>query len=148
MHNFRWSNIPIPEGHVFTLAVGTALHFCRPLKLFESRRLKRVIGWPIFLSGILLTGWSVATIQNMDISRPTRIIVSGPYAFSRNPMYIAWTMIYIGIAILVNTKRPFLFLPALMVFTHYFVVRREEQQLEQQFGEAYWQYCQHVRRYL
>jgi protein-S-isoprenylcysteine O-methyltransferase Ste14 len=148
MRNFRWGNVPIPQGHVFILAAGLVLHVCLPLMLFESAWLKQVVGWPIFLLGILLTIWAVTTIQNMDISRPTKIIISGPYAFSRNPMYVAWTAIYVGIAILVNTGWPILFLPALLAFTHYFVVRRVEQALEQQFGEAYRQYCEQVRRYL
>lgn len=39
-------------------------------------------------------------------------------------------------------------LPAVIAFTHYFVIRREEQQLEKQFGEQYRQYCAQVRRYL
>jgi protein-S-isoprenylcysteine O-methyltransferase Ste14 len=148
MHNFRWGNIPIPQGHVFILVAGIVLHIWLPLMLFESSWLKHVVGWPVFLLGILLTGWAVTTIQNMDISRPTKIIVSGPYAFGRNPMYVAWTAIYIGIAILFNIGWPILLLPVLIAFTHYFVVRCEEQQLEQHFGETYRQYCRDVRRYL
>jgi protein-S-isoprenylcysteine O-methyltransferase Ste14 len=41
-----------------------------------------------------------------------------------------------------------MFLPMLLIFTHYFVVRQEECQLERQFGEQYRQYRNRVRRYL
>ena len=63
-------------------------------------------------------------------------------------MYVAWSVIYIGIAMLVNTGWLIILLPAVIAFTHYFVIRREEQQLEKQFGEQYRQYRAQVRRYL
>ena len=130
------------------LIVGVALHLWLPLELFEIAGMKHILGWPLLLLGGLLAAWAVATIKDMDISRPTRIIDSGPYRFSRNPMYVAWTVIYVGIAVLVNSWWLLIFLPVLLAFTHYFVVRREEQQLEQHFGKEYRQYYNHVRRYL
>jgi protein-S-isoprenylcysteine O-methyltransferase Ste14 len=84
----------------------------------------------------------------MDINKPSRIIVSGPYRFSRNPMYVAWTLIYIGIGLLVNTWWLLIFLPIMLIYMHYFVVRREKRQLEKIFGDEYRQYCDRVRRYL
>jgi protein-S-isoprenylcysteine O-methyltransferase Ste14 len=148
MSSFRWSNIPIPEGHVIFLVAGVALHVWLPLKLFEVPWLKHVVGWPLVLLGSHLAAWAVATIKAMDISKPTNIIESGPYKFSRNPMYVAWTMIYVGTAMLVNTWWLLILLPGVIAFTHYFVVRREEQKLEQKFGEHYRHYCNRVRRYL
>lgn len=148
MSSLRWGNIPIPEGHIIPLLVGVALHVIYPRSLFKPTWLKHYLGWPPLLLGILLAAWAVAAIEDIDINRPTRIIVSGPYRFSRNPMYVAWTLIYTGIAVLVNTWWPFIFLSMIWVFTHYFVVRREEQRLEQDFGDEYRQYRDSVRRYL
>jgi protein-S-isoprenylcysteine O-methyltransferase Ste14 len=147
MRDFNWSNIPIPESHVVPLVVGVVLHVWLPLKLFEITWLKYVLGWPLLLLGGLYATWATVTISSIDISRPTRIIDTGPYKFSRNPIYVAWTLIYIGITILVNTWWLVVFLPAVIVITHY-VVRREERQLEQRFNEEYRQYCDRVRRYL
>lgn len=148
MSNFRWSNIPIPQGHVIVLVVGVALHVWLPLDLFEIRWPKHVLGWPLLFMGSLLAAWAVLTIQAMDFRQPTRLIDSGPYQFSRNPMYVAWTVLYVAAAIVVNTWWLLMLLPAVIAFTHYFVIRREEKQLEQQFGEDYRQYCNRVRRYL
>ena len=148
MSSFRWSNIPIPQGHVIFLVAGVALHVWLPLKLFEMPWLKHVVGWPLLLLGSLLAAWAVVTIKAMDISKPTSIIDSGPYKFSRNPMYVAWTVLYVGTALLVNTWWLLILLPGVTAFTHYFVVGREEQKLEQKFGEEYSQYCNRVRRYL
>jgi protein-S-isoprenylcysteine O-methyltransferase Ste14 len=130
------------------LVVGVAFHIWLPLELFEIAGMKAVLGWPLLLLGGLLIAWTVVTIKNMDIGRPTRVIDTGPYRFSRNPMYVAWTVIYVGMVVLVNTWWLLIFLPVLLGFTHYFVIHREEQQLEQHFGKEYRQYCDHVRRYL
>ena len=148
MCNFRWSNIPIPEGHVALLVVGVSLHLWRPLRFVQAAWLKHVLGWPLLLIGILLATWAVAAVKDRDIQKPTEIISAGPYAFSQNPMYLAWTIIYVATAVLVNTWWLIMFLPVLLSFTHYFVVRREERQLERQFGEPYRQYRDQVRRYL
>src|SRR5215207_5083265 len=148
MSSFRWSNIPIPEGHVIPLVVGVALDVWLPLKIVDLLWLKHVLGWPFLLCGSLLAVWAVLAFKAMDFSQPTGIIVSGPYQFSRNPMYVAWTMLYVGIAMLMNTWWLLILLPAVMAFTHYIVVRQEEQKLEQKFGEEYREYMGRVRRYL
>lgn len=148
MSSLRWRNIPIPEGHLIPLLAGLALHVFYPRPLFKPPWLKHVLGWPLVLLGALLAAWAVLAVRDMDVNKPSRIIVSGPYRFSRNPMYVAWTLIYSGIGALVNSWWPFIFLPVTLIFTHYFVVRREEQQLEQAFGDEYRQYCDRVRRYL
>jgi protein-S-isoprenylcysteine O-methyltransferase Ste14 len=147
MSKFRWSNIPIPEGHVALLVVGVGLHLWRPLRPFRAAWPKHVLGWPLLLMGIFLAAWAVAAVKDREIEKPTEIISAGPYAFSRNPMYVAWSIIYVAAAVLVNTWWLILFLPLLLIFTHYFVVRQEELQLEQQFGEPYRQYRDQVRRY-
>jgi protein-S-isoprenylcysteine O-methyltransferase Ste14 len=148
MRNIRWSNVPIPQSHVIFLLLGMALHLWFPLKAFEFSLLQQVLGWLLLVLGGLVAAWAVLAIKDMDISNSTRIIDTGPYGYSRNPMYVAWTAMFLGTALLLNTWWLLIFLPALMAVTHYFVVRREERQLEQRFGEEYQQYCDRVRRYL
>ena len=130
------------------LIVGVALDVWRPLKIIEHLWLKHILGWPLLLSGSLLAAWAVLTFKAMDFSQPTGIIDSGPYQFSRNPMYVAWTMLYLGTAMLVNTWWLLILLPAVIAFTHYVVVRQEEPILEQKFGDDYRAYKCRVRRYL
>ena len=148
MSRFRWSNIPIPEGHVIPLVLGVVLDIWLPLKLFDLPWLKHILGWSLLLAGSLLAAWAAMAFKVMDFSKPTSIIDSGPYHFSRNPMYIAWTMLYLGTAMVVNTWWLLIFLPALVAFTHYRVVRQEERALEQKFGNEYREYTGRVRRYL
>lgn len=148
MSSFRWSNIPIPEGHVIPLVMGVALDIWFPLKIVELLWLKYVLGWLLLFLGTALAAWAVITFKAMDFSQPTGIIDSGPYQFSRNPMYVAWTMLYLGLAMLVNTWWLLMLLPAVIAFTHYIVVYQEEPKLEQKFGEEYREYRGRVRRYL
>jgi len=148
MDKFKWSNIPIPEGHVITLVVGIALHVWRPLEFWQAVLQRQVIGWTLLMMGILLALWGTVTFKEMDFAKPTAIISIGLYAFSRNPMYVAWTLIYLAIALLVNTWWLIMLLPVVLLFTHFFVIHKEERQLEEKFGEEYRHYRARVRRYL
>lgn len=145
---FKWSNIPIPEGHVITLIVGVALHVWEPLFIAQTISLIYLFGGALFLAGIMLAGWAVVTVKAIDAAKPTMIIFTGPYAFSRNPMYVAWTLIYLAISLLVNTLWLIMLLPGPVLVTHFYDIQREERQLEQTFGEVYRQYRARVRRYL
>jgi protein-S-isoprenylcysteine O-methyltransferase Ste14 len=75
----------------------------------------------------------------VDLERPDQLVDSGPYAFSRNPMYLAWTLGYVGVALVAGTAWPLLLLPAVLGVTHV-VVKSEERSLERQFGAAYQSY--------
>ena len=106
------------------------------------------VGWPMAVTGLLVVIWAMRTIEAMDISKPTAIVTTGPYALSRNPMYVAWTFIYAGIGVIVNSVWPLIFLPVAIIFTHYMSVIHEEHRLEEEFGDEYRRYRNKVRRYL
>ena len=81
--------------------------------------------------------------------RPTTAIVdSWPYSFTRNPIYLALAVIYIGIALFFNSFWPFLLLPLVMLVMQRGVIEREERYLEGKFGSDYVDYKWRVRRWL
>jgi len=145
---WRWRNIPVPEPHVIVLVLAITLHLLVPLRLFPSQWFGHVSGWPIVIVGVALVIWAVRTISDMDISKPTRIVSSGPYAFSRNPMYLAWTLINFGIVLILNTVWLVILLPAALLFTHFLTIPREERHLEEHFGEDYSGYKARTHRWL
>jgi protein-S-isoprenylcysteine O-methyltransferase Ste14 len=147
MGAFRWGNMPIPEGHVVLLVACITVNLWRPLYFFDSVFLRHLPGWPLLLAGILLAAWAIAAAGEVELESPHRLIDQGPYQYSRNPMYLAWTAIYLGAAFLFNNGWLLICLPALLVYTHSFVIRREERLLDQQFGEAYRRYRDRVPRY-
>ena len=76
------------------------------------------------------------------------LILTGPYRFTRNPMYVAMTLLQIGLGLAFdNLWIALLAAPALAVI-HLVAVRPEETYLAARFGQSYAEYCARVRRYL
>jgi protein-S-isoprenylcysteine O-methyltransferase Ste14 len=81
--------------------------------------------------------------------RPTTTIVTvGVYAYTRNPMYLAMTLAYIGIAIAADSVIALLLLVPLLIVLYYGVILREERYLEAKFGQDYRRYRHRVRRWI
>ena len=76
------------------------------------------------------------------------IVRTGPYRFSRNPIYLAFSLLQLGIAIWVNSLWLLATLVAAVALIHYVVVPKEEQYLERRFGTQYLEYKASVRRWL
>jgi protein-S-isoprenylcysteine O-methyltransferase Ste14 len=101
--------------------------------------------------GILIWGRGAlhAAATDLDPLLPTSAIVtSGPFRFSRNPLYLALTLLYFGLSVAVNTWWGIVVLVPLLIIMHRGVVLREERYLERKFGETYRRYRSKVRRYL
>lgn len=76
------------------------------------------------------------------------LVTEGPFRYSRNPLYLALTLIYLGIAAVLGTLWPLALLPAVLFIMHRGVIAREERYLESKFRESYLQYKARVRRWL
>lgn len=112
-----------------------------------------VLGAVLAAAGVALLAWCMRCFRRAGTNVPTplpttALVTEGPYARSRNPIYIALTLLYLGIASAVDLPWAALLLPVLLVVLHYGVVRREERYLAAKFGEAYAQYRARVRRWL
>jgi protein-S-isoprenylcysteine O-methyltransferase Ste14 len=144
---WRWRNIPIPQAHLAGLGTGTLLQVVTRWSLPWPAWISHGCGWLLILAGLWLGAWAVRAAASVDLERPNQLVQSGPYAFSRNPMYVAWTLGYVGAALVAGTAWPLLLLPVVLVVTHV-VVLREERSLERRLGAAYRTYKTSVRRYL
>ena len=91
-NNMRWSNIPIPEVHLIGLVIGTVIQFLFSNRLFQLPWIGFAIGLPLIIIGIGLCAWSVVEAKEMNIASPNMLLKTGPYALSRNPMYVGWTL--------------------------------------------------------
>jgi len=78
----------------------------------------------------------------------TAIVRSGPYRFSRNPIYLAFSLLHMGIAIWVNSLWLVATLVASVAVMAWVVIPREEQYLERRFGAEYVEYKKSVRRWV
>lgn len=84
--------------------------------------------------------------------RPTKpakqLVISGPFRFSRNPLYLGVTLLYAGLTLQLNAFWPWLTLLPALWFVHHRIILREEEYLENKFGEEYRAYKKRVRRWL
>lgn len=86
---------------------------------------------------------------NPEPWRPsTAVVTTGVYSLTRNPMYAAMTLIYLAIALAMDSVATFLLLVPLLLAVRYGVIAREERYLEAKFGDEYRRYKQSVRRWL
>ena len=145
--SWRWSNIPVPEPHTLGLLVSGVLHFARPWRLPGKKRLYSGAGWILVGAGIAISASAVRSASDVDLERPSTLISSGPYAMSRNPMYVGWTLLYIGGALISRNAWMIASLPAVADLIHRDVLR-EERTLERAFGTDYIRYRRLVRRYV
>jgi protein-S-isoprenylcysteine O-methyltransferase Ste14 len=122
------------------------------LLIFQNDRWKW-LGIAVAVIGIALVATGRKTMvnhgTNVNPTQPTTAIVeAGPFRFTRNPLYVGLTLIYVGFSFLLNTWWSLFFLVPVWIVMHNFVVRREEAYLERKFGETYLNYRRRVRRYL
>jgi len=143
---------PPPFIYAGTLAAG--LLASRLLRLpFLPRRLAPTLG-PLLIVGGFVIGLSGfrevrRAGSNVDPREPaTTVVTGGPYRFTRNPMYLGFTLMYVGISALANALLPILLLPAIQQLMRRGVIEREERYLESKFGEEYLRYKEGVRRWI
>jgi protein-S-isoprenylcysteine O-methyltransferase Ste14 len=141
-----------PLVYLTSLVSGAVIQLAMPLQ-FLPRTLAVPLGVPLVAVAIALFCYSVAKFRAagtpVPARKPTAVIVrTGPYRFSRNPIYLAFSAFQLGIAIWVNSVWLLVTLLGAVVLVHYIVIRREEQYLERKFGAQYLDYKASVRRWL
>lgn len=81
--------------------------------------------------------------------KPTKAIVdTGVYRVTRNPMYVAMTLLYLALALALDSGVALVLLPALVALVQWGVIVREERYLEAKFGDDFRAYRARVRRWL
>jgi protein-S-isoprenylcysteine O-methyltransferase Ste14 len=114
----------------------------------------QILAWAGVLScmtGLLLLLWSLISFRRsfrvgIDTVNPDRLIVDGIFAFSRNPIYVAFAIILIGQFLIFPNWITLIYLGAALWLFHRQVLR-EEDYLKRHYGQAYENYCNRVRRY-
>ena len=143
---------PPPLIYLGPLVLGLLLNRRFPVP-FLPRRMARTFGWPLLGGGVLLMGWFLLTMRRADTpvdprEPVSRLVTTGPFRYTRNPAYLAMTMIYTGLASLVNALSCMPLLPAVLLVIQRGVIEREECYLEDRFGEEYLRYKAQVRRWI
>ncbi len=134
------------------LGLGLLWHWAipvRPLPLEVSRWLGMV---PCCVSAVISFWAAIIMWRARTPLRPTlpvtALVTHGPFHFTRNPLYLSLTMLYVGITLQFDALWPLVtLLPALAV-VHRRIILREEEYLEAKFGDEYRTYKTRVRRWI
>jgi protein-S-isoprenylcysteine O-methyltransferase Ste14 len=141
-----------PFVYLGAIALGLLLHFVWPVWLM-SRTVSVPLGGTAVLIAVALFLYAVRTFQTSGTpvpgNRPTTTIVrTGPYRYSRNPIYLSFSLLQFGVAFWVNSLWLLVTLMLAVALMSFVVIPREEQYLETHFPSDYLPYKASVRRWL
>lgn len=146
---------PPPFVYLGGLLAGYGIdRYVYRLPLPSARHLSvHVAGVVIAILGVALVAWGIRTFRSartaiIPVYAASRIVDTGPYRFTRNPMYTGMAIGYLGAATIIGSVWPFIVLPTVLVVITSFVIAREEAYLRGAFGADYAAYCSRVRRWL
>jgi protein-S-isoprenylcysteine O-methyltransferase Ste14 len=141
-----------PVVYLFSIVAGLVLEFFWPLRLIAPR-LSLPLGAVAVAVAVALFIVAARTFQAAGTPVPgnlptTTIVRTGPYSFSRNPIYLAFSLFQLGIALWVNSVWLLLTLIPAVLLMSLVVIPREEAYLEARFPAEYLPYKKSVRRWL
>lgn len=120
---------------------------------FLPRGLGYGLGAVLILSAVWISLWGVREMRRAGTAVNPRIpttalVTTGPFRFSRNPLYVSLTLCYLGIAIAAQSLWALGLLLGVLALMQYGVIFREERYLERRFGAEYGRYKERVRRWI
>lgn len=150
----RLMRVPVPWVFVLTYLAGIGIQLARlPLMGGGVLRHTGAAGAVLFTLGAVIAGWSLRLFRNARTTTvpgktSSSLVTSGPYRFSRNPMYVGLSLAYLGEAGMLGQLWPIIVLPATLAYLNWVVIPVEEARLREAFGEEYARYQTSVRRWL
>lgn len=141
-----------PFVYLCSIALGLVLHLLRPAPLVPPS-VSTPVGAVVTVLAIALFVSAVRTLRAAGTpipgNRPTTTIVRrGPYRVSRNPIYLAFSLLQLGLSVWVNSLALLITLIPAVALMGLVVVPREERYLEARFPSEYLRYKASVRRWL
>jgi len=143
---------PPPVILVGAIVAGAGAHRLWPLPLVPGG-VPPAIGIGIVAGALALVGWSIRQFRRAGTEYETRkpstaVVTTGPYRFTRNPIYLSLLALQLGIALIANAAWMAILAGPLALVLHFGVVLREERYLTRRLGPDYDGYRASVRRWL
>ena len=136
-----------------SLIVGLIIHYFIPEQIYPWVIGVEVSGALLIVLGFLVIIWTSSTLiregESIQIKDETnRLVTSGSFMYSRNPIYFSFVLIYIGISLIKNSFWVLILGIIALILIHYTVIEKEEEYLEDKFGKKYLDYKKKVRRWI
>ena len=140
-----------PIVYLGAIGLGLLAHWFWPVLLLPAP-IGVPIGVLLVLAAVALFIASVRTFRRAGTPVPgnqptTTIVRAGPYRFSRNPIYLAFTLLQVGLAAWINSLALLLAVLPAHALMALLVIPREERYLEARFPSEYPPYKREVRRW-
>lgn len=145
----------IPPFALFYFYLVFAAAFGWPTVSRQEFFYSPIIAWLgvlLCLAGLLLFFWSLVSFGRsfrvgIDTEHPDKLITTGVFAVTRNPIYVAFAFVLFGQFLIFPNWILLVYLIAgIWLFNRQ--VLREEDYLKRHYGQEYLEYCKRVRRYL
>lgn len=146
--------IPPPIIFFVLILIGFIAQYVYPLNLVFTKLLLRLfIVFPLFIVSGLIAHNTLIIMKKyktaINFNKPTtKFIVEGSFRFTRNPLYLALLLVMVCVAVGANSAWHLIAFVILFLFFNFGIVIKEEQYLENSFGEEYIQYKNRVRRWI
>ncbi|SMP00172.1 methyltransferase family protein [Paracoccus laeviglucosivorans] len=113
----------------------------------------RPLGWLIVAGGLALMGWAALVMQRARTTvwpgqRPARLVTWGPFALSRNPIYLGDLILLAGVFLVANAPAGLVVLPGFALFLTRRFILSEEAMVQDAFGAEFSAYRRKTRRWL
>ena len=111
------------------------------------------VGAGVMLLGLGLMMWAAKEFREKGTGFQLKgggaaLVTSGPFGFSRNPMYLGIMIWLLGFAALLGSLGVFIFPIIIFLLAQFILIPIEEKRMEQTFGEQYHEYKRRVRRWV
>ena len=147
--------VPVPWVFILVYLAGVTVQHFLPIVIPspDPAWIIRVAGFVFVGVGIGVAFSAVGIFRKTKTTTvphetPSTLVISGPYRFTRNPMYVGLTLIYLGVAGTRNEIWPVIVLPLLLAYINFLVIPVEEKNLLGVFGDDYQKYSARVGRWL
>ncbi len=141
-----------PLVYLAGIVIGMVASIWIPTKIIPSS-LAWTLRGVLIICGAVLSGSAILKFKGVGTTvRPDRaastLVVVGPYRITRNPMYLGLALVYVGIAIAVQSVWALILLPVVLAIIQRRAIEPEEAFLERRFGTSYIRYKENVRRWI
>jgi protein-S-isoprenylcysteine O-methyltransferase Ste14 len=147
--------IPVPWIYVLGYLISIPFQLILQIKFLDQSVIKVCleIGIILFIIAAIIAGWSLLIFHKARTTttpgiKSVKLIMTGPYRFSRNPMYISLFIAFLGEAAILNQICPLFIFPFIFYYVNYIIIPIEEDLLTKEFNGEYLEYQNKVPRWV